>query len=133
MRYPRNYSLNLTSSYAPKFYILLPCVMFSFTTMLKHNSHHRPCPPTTPFPMFTSNRPYPVLFSHSEPAPSCLHSCLHACLRACSISLWTTSTSCTSRSSATKRSSSSPLNFFATSTTILTRFNHDNFFYKNTN
>ena len=50
--------------------------MFSFTTMLKHNSHHRPCPPTTPFPMFTSNRPYPVLFSHSEPAPSCLHACL---------------------------------------------------------
>ena len=61
-------------------------------------------------------------FSHSEPAPSCLH----AYLRACSTSLWTTSTSCTSRSSATKRSSSSPLNFFATSTTILIRFNHDN-------
>ena len=76
MRYPRNYSLNSTSSYALKFYILLPCVMFSFTTMLKHNSHHRPCPPTTPFPMFTSNRPYPVLFSHSQPAPSCLHACL---------------------------------------------------------
>ena len=101
--------------------------MFSFTTMLKHNSHHRPCPPTTPFPMFTSNRPYPVLFlilSQHLLVYMLVSSCLIT--RACSTSLWTTSTSCTSRSSATKRSSSSPLNFFATSITILTRFNHDN-------